>query len=279
MRPGSRYFKDIAIQHLHGCPITSRDVTIADNVYGPNLGSLKGKTTRRPVPSVSNRNDPVPPPILATHNHLGLSTDIFFINKMTFLSTYSRDLRFRTVVTLANRQLPHVRDHLQATLRLYHSRGFRISAIYADPEFEGLRTWFPQLETCGADDHIGDVERSIRTIKDRVRSTYRMLPFRQIPRIILGHLVHNVVFWLNSFPSGTGPTTHHSPAYLMTGRQVTYKAHAQLEFGEYVQTHEEHSNDMRERTAGAICLGPTGNAQGTHFFMSLATGSLIRRAR
>ncbi|KAG7356172.1 enoyl-CoA hydratase [Nitzschia inconspicua] len=279
MRPGSRYFKDMAIQHLHGCPITSRDVTIADNVYGPNLGSLKGKTTRRPVPSVSNRNDPVPPPILATHNHLGLSTDIFFINKMTFLSTYSRDLRFRTVVTLANRQLPNVRDHLQATLRLYHSRGFRISAIYADPEFEGLRHWFPQLETCGADDHIGDVERSIRTIKDRVRSTYRMLPFRQIPRIILGHLVHNAVFWLNSFPSGTGPTTHHSPAYLMTGRQVTYKAHAQLEFGEYVQTHEEHSNDMRERTAGAICLGPTGNAQGTHFFMSLATGSLIRRTR
>ncbi|KAG7353370.1 hypothetical protein IV203_034639 [Nitzschia inconspicua] len=58
MRPGSRYLKDMAIQHLHGCPITSRDVTIADNVYGPNLGSLKGKTTRRPVPSVSNMNDP-----------------------------------------------------------------------------------------------------------------------------------------------------------------------------------------------------------------------------
>jgi hypothetical protein len=32
---------------------------------------------------------------------------------------------------------------------------------------------------------------------------------------------------------------------------------------------------MRPRTIGAICLGPSGNEQGGHYFMSLATGRRI----
>ena len=48
-----------------------------------------------------------------------------------------------------------------------------------------------------------------------------------------------------------------------------------LEFGSYVQTHEEHSNGKEPQTMGAICLGPTGNAQGGHWFLSLTSGSRI----
>ena len=36
---------------------------------------------------------------------------------------------------------------------------------------------------------------------------------------------------------------------------------------------------MVARTVGAICLGPTGNEQGTHYFYSLATGRIIRRSK
>ena len=32
---------------------------------------------------------------------------------------------------------------------------------------------------------------------------------------------------------------------------------------------------MNERTVGGICLGPTGNNQGTHYFISLASGKRI----
>jgi hypothetical protein len=44
-----------------------------------------------------------------------------------------------------------------------------------------------------------------------------------------------------------------------------------------MKSHEEHTNDMSARTLGAICLGPSGNEQGGHFFMSLATGKRIHR--
>ena len=61
----------------------------------------------------------------------------------------------------------------------------------------------------------------------------------------------------------------------MTGKQLDYNKHVQAEFGEYVQTHEEHDADMYHRTVGAICLGPTGNQQDGHYFMSLATGERL----
>ena len=50
----------------------------------------------------------------------------------------------------------------------------------------------------------------------------------------------------------------------MTGKEFEYAKHVQLEFGEYVQTHEEHTNDMYDQTTGAIFLGPNGNVQGGH---------------
>lgn len=56
------------------------------------------------------------------------------------------------------------------------------------------------------------------------------------------------------------------------GLYVCSTAPDQLDFGAYVQTHEDHTNGMEPWTCGAICLGCTGNEQGGHYFMSLATG-------
>ena len=106
-----------------------------------------------------------------------------------------------------------------------------------------------------------------------------MLPFRHIPRIVLIHLVKNAVFWINAVPTNDGITRQYSPRYIMTGQQLLASKHAVLPFGSYVQTHEQHTNDMNERTLSCICLGPTGNVQGGHWFMSLASGDKLIRYR
>ena len=61
----------------------------------------------------------------------------------------------------------------------------------------------------------------------------------------------------------------------MPGHEVSCSRHAVIAFGLYVQTHEEHSNDMHQSSVGAICLGPKGNRQGGHWFMCLTYGSRI----
>ena len=276
MRPSARFTADTAIKHLPNCPITRRALAVADDIYGPNLGSIKGKTPHKTIKHVPGNTDPVPPEILKRHRHLTIVTDIMFINKEPFLVTYSRALRFGTVTHLSNRQTKGIKQSLKSTVRMYKNRGFIIDTIFADIEFEDLRKYIPILDTTGANDHVPDAERYIRTIKDRVRSTYRMLPFQYIPRLVLVQLTRNCVFWLNAFPHPDGISNEHSPRYIMTGTQLNYDKHVRCEFGAYAQVDREHSNNMNERAVGGICLGPTGNAQGTHNFLSLSTGKRIK---
>jgi hypothetical protein len=65
----------------------------------------------------------------------------------------------------------------------------------------------------------------------------------------------------------------------MTGFNLDYNKHCRLEFGAYVQTHEEHDNSLQSRTTGAIALRPTGNRQGGYYFLSLTTGRKLTRNR
>ena len=104
-----------------------------------------------------------------------------------------------------------------------------------------------------------------------------MLPYTHLPKRLIIELVYRNVFWTNSFTSKGGISKTQSPRSIVTGIEINYKDHCQLEFGEYVHTHEEHDNSMQPRTIGALALRPTGNAQGGHFFLSLHTGRVINR--
>ena len=81
------------------------------------------------------------------------------------------------------------------------------------------------------------------------------------------------------FPRKGGVSKTSSPRTLLTGQTWSYTTHCKLEFGDYVQTHEEHDNSMAARTIGAIALCPTGNTQGGYFFFSLTTGRVLNRGR
>jgi len=220
MRPSSRKYKDVIIDYLRDTPVTKADIAAADAIFGPNVGSLKGKTVRRPNEHIAAGIDPVPADVMKMHAQLTLAIDIMFINKIAFFVTKSRELQFTTIEALPNRQVKTVKDVLRTVIHLYESRGFIVGSIMADNEFEPLRAWHPTLNTTAADKHVSKIERHIRTIKDSTRSTYRMLPFRHLPRIVLIHLVKNAVFWMNAFPTNDGITRRYSPCYVMTGQHV-----------------------------------------------------------
>ena len=42
MHPSWRELGDVSIKHLQNCPITKKDIRVADDFFGPDLGSLKG---------------------------------------------------------------------------------------------------------------------------------------------------------------------------------------------------------------------------------------------
>jgi hypothetical protein len=280
MYPSNRQYEEIVDHNLiRNLDVTRDDIRAANDIFGPNLGSLYGKTVRRTPVRVQSEITGVPSDIIDKHRDVVLGIDILHINKVPFLVTTSRNLHFGTVEDLDDREIPTVSRALSCVIKLYERRGFNVTIINADREFAPLEVDFPTIafNLTSRDEHVPEIERYIRTVKDRVRCGYNLLPFTRIPRLMLARLVGNAVFWLNAFPHKAGVSKTLSPRYLLTGKHLDAKKHIRCEFGSYVQTHEAHTSDMRPRTTGAICLGPTGNEQGGHYFMSLTTGRRLHR--
>ncbi|MEL7196301.1 MAG: reverse transcriptase domain-containing protein [Bacteroidota bacterium] len=269
--------------HLPNCPVTRADILAAEHIWGQDLGTLKGKTTRRKAVPVDGEIVKVSPTILQKYGQVTLGIDIMHVNRMAFLITISRHIKFGTVEFLSKADDVNILAGIKQVLHWYSKRGFSVDLIRADGRFESLRAELTALKTSlnivSEDEHVPEIERYIRTVKERVRSTYQVLPFKAcVPSRIMMELVYACVFWLNVFhpsPSVGG----FSPRVLMVGYHIDYKKHCRLEFGSYVQTHEAHNNSLEQRTTGAIALRPTGNVQGGHYFYSLSTGRRLNRNR
>ena len=286
-RPSQRDFESALKNNLiRNSPVTSDDAKRALIIYGPDVAALKGKTTKRKsthVPSITPT--PVSPSIKDAHGQLTLCADVLFVQGLPFLHTIARHIKFRTITamnTSGNPSASHIMNDLQGILQMYRTRGFVVSNLHADLQFEPLRNrLLPiHLNVAAQDDHVGDVERSVRTIKERVRSTVHGLPYRWYPVIMVKELVIHAIKSLNQLPSafgGISPTE--SPRKIVTGLPDPDYSKMKIEFGQYAQVFEDNtpSNTNAARTTGAIALNPTGNEQGSYYFMSLTTGRKLAR--
>jgi hypothetical protein len=283
-RPSQKTFLSILERNLiPNCPVTRRDAVTAFAIFGPDIGSLKGKTVRHSgVPVAPILND-LPWETMSQYRDVTLTADIFYVNSVMFFVTKSRHIHFSTVETVANREPDTIIKAFNNVRNIYLRRGFVISHLLADVEFEYLRGFLSSLaitlNAASADEHVPDIERHIRTIKERTRCIYNTLPFHKFPDRLTIEMVVASNFWLNSFPSDSGISDVLSPRAIVTGSSIDFHRHCQLEFGSYVQVHEESNHSMATRTVGALALRPTGNAQGGYYFFSLATGRVINRNR
>jgi hypothetical protein len=265
-RPSTKEFIKIVDKNLlPNCPITRRDVQAAEDIFGPDIGTLKGKTIRW-APNTVHPNMVDFPDELKQYQSVTLCADIMFINKLPFLVTCSRNIKFDTAELLENRERKSILQALTKVIRIYKARGLDVQFMLMDGEFEPLRddltTLKVTLNVTANDEHVGEIERYIRTVKERVRCIYNTLPFYEMPNRMVIEMVYFSVFWLNSFPARDGISSTLSPRTLVTGQQINFNKHCRVEFG---------------TTIGAIALRPTGNMQGGHFFMSLTTGRRISR--
>jgi hypothetical protein len=206
-----------------------------------------------------------------------------YLGNMAFFVTISRGLRFGTTDMIWNQKNETIIKAIRNVVNIYQGRGFKVSHFLMDSQFNSLRAEISvlgiNLNTVARQEHVPEVERYIRTLRERIRSYYNTIPFTLMPPRMMIELVHYCNFWLNSFPNEDGVSRSLSPRLIVTGNHINYLKHCKLEFGEYVQTHKEHNNAMNPRTVGAIALRPTGNAQGSYLFFSLNSGRVLTRNR
>ena len=163
---------------------------------------------------------------------------------------------FTAVHHLANRTVPQIFNAFKEIFTYYLQRGLRITTIVMDGEFAPLKPLIaempggPHVNLTSANEHVPDIERRIRAVKERSRATRHGLPFQRIPQLMVTHMVLLVVMMLNYFPPKGGVSTHTSPKTIMSGETLDYKKHLSLSFGQY------NRNSHIARTKGEISLGP-----------------------
>jgi hypothetical protein len=284
-RPSMKDFKWIVRSNLiKDCPVTVRDIDVAISIWGKNVSALQGKTTRKKSIPVARDFVKVPKELLKLHREVFLTGDIFFVNQIPFFLTLSRKIYFTAVNHLANRTVPHIFKAFKEVYQYYLQRGFRITVFHADGEFAPLKILIesmpngPMVNLASANEHVPEIERRIRVVKERSRSGRLDLPFERIPKLMTIHIVLQSVKMLNPFPSKGGISSM-SPQTIMSGEVLDYNKHLLLPFGTYCQVHEEETprNSLVARTKGAISLGPSGNLQGGQKFMALNSGKKITR--
>jgi hypothetical protein len=283
-RPSESDFLDILNKNLiRNCPITVDDAKRASIIYGPDLATIKGKTTRSgAAPHVPTFHAvPIPAHIVTHHRDLTLCMDFLFVQGMAFMHSISHKIGFRTVAQVPNRSKATILRETQSIVRLYQARGFIIRDIHADNEFECIReNLLPiDMHIVPADSHVGEIERSIRTLKERIRSTVHGLPFKRLPKLLVKELTKHGVQCLNRFPWKNGISQDTSPSSIVTGKPTPDFNNMRIEFGAYAQVFEDNdpTNMNKSRSVGAIALTAMGNDSGDYYFMSLATGSRISR--
>ena len=279
-RPSTaEYIQIVEKNLLTNCPVTREDIAAAEKNFGTEVGILKGKTVRRGAEHVEVAEVTIPSEIMSEYRDVIIGADVMYINKLPFFVTMSRNLKFSTAELMMDQKQATMVDHVKRIQSIYHKRGFRVSTFLMDGQFDVIRDDLADmnitLNTVARGEHVPEIERHIRTIRERVRCVYATLPFTKIPKRMLVELVF--FFVLNSFLAHDGVSATLSPRSIVHGTNIDFAKHAKLEFGSYVQAHEEHDNTMATRTTGAIALRPTGNNQGGYYLYSLSTGKVLNR--
>jgi hypothetical protein len=282
-RPSEKEFTDILQNNLiQNCPVTPDDAKQALQIYGPDVATLQGKTVKKQNSGIPNYQAvQILAPIIAQYNNVCLFVDIVWVNNSPYFHTISEWVKFRTVAAINNRTQRTLHMETQAVIKLYETRGFTVTKVKGDQKFSCLANDLlpTPLNIADADDHVVEVERSIRTISERVRCLVQGLPFKRIPKAMMRAAIENANKTLNQFPAKNGLSDTLSPLTIMTGRPTPDYNDMKIEFGPYAQVFEDNNptNTPRARITGAIALTPMGNAQGGYFFLSLATGRKLSR--
>lgn len=174
---------------LHNNPISIEDINNAKEIYGTDIAALKGKVTRRKPEVVKTNYVKLDDDLINNHRDVTISMDILYVQKMPFLITVAKNIKSTMIELLDDRKKEIILESIDDVINIYKTRGFNIKCVLMDREFvpltEDLRARNISSNPTSTNEHVPEVERQIRVLKERVRGLYNSLPYTTIPKVMM----------------------------------------------------------------------------------------------
>eukprot|EP00804_Cyclotella_cryptica_P004105 CCRYP_019110-RA/>CCRYP_019110-RA protein AED:0.32 eAED:0.32 QI:0/0/0/1/0/0/2/0/274 len=121
-----------------------------------------------------------------------------------------------------------------------------------DGEFEKVKTTLIniiEVNITSRNEHVPEIERNIRHIKERVRSIRSELPYSIMPGMMIKRMVLHAVLFMNAYVDKQGISDEYSLRDFILRWQLNWKLHCKYQFGAY----EERKKDTGE-VKGRTCI-------------------------
>jgi hypothetical protein len=112
------------IKVIKNCSVTAEDVNNAEKIFGANMWSLRGKSTRHKSTPVLEDAIEIPEELILQNRYIDLCIDIMYVKKFGFMTMIDRAIGFRSALPIENRtheEYYHVLD-IQVT-KIHKSQG------------------------------------------------------------------------------------------------------------------------------------------------------------
>ena len=126
-------------KYYKNCPITIINIRNAKKTFGLNIGSLCRWTLQHRPDPVVLEYIAIPPEILDQNINLDITVDLMFVNKIPFLVTLVKWVKFATIENLLNILLLIRLKGMRLVIILYNKQKRCLYYVY------GQLIWFPEI--------------------------------------------------------------------------------------------------------------------------------------
>jgi hypothetical protein len=132
------YLAIVENNQLPNCPINRQDILATEDIFGPNLGSLEGKTTPSTTKHMCATHVNIPINIMSCYRDVTITGNIMFVNTIPFFMTISRHIKFGTTEMTTSQTTVTLLAAIKQVRSACMKRGFRITRLMLDGQFKLL---------------------------------------------------------------------------------------------------------------------------------------------
>ena len=155
-------------------PVTESDIKLMEHLYGHDIPTIKGKTTRQHPHKLVNNMVSITHKFCDTQCDVCLYIDIMYINGMPFLTTISKNIKYHTAMWVANHMAPTITTLAESVLKLYQLAGFQVTEVCSDHEFKPVlhviqdSGWSFMTNLANAQEHVPEAECNNCILKEHL---------------------------------------------------------------------------------------------------------------